>query len=173
MLTALQRKVLDQLKDYLRSSRVFLGGGTALTLKYAHRPSYDLDFFTWEETWEKFSDEVFKRLSGLNRIIVEPVIIVEDPFTRESVKIELRRRDKSVKLLGYEIINSIPVLSDEDILGEKLYHARCSKRDVFDVKLLLEKVEDPIAVLRRKFSEPTEVILRRIKRSCPEIYKLL
>ena len=173
MLTSLQQKVLDRLKDYLRRSQVFLGGGTALTLRYAHRPSYDLDFFTWEESWEKFSDVVFRRLSGLNRIIVEPVIIVEEPHTRESVKIELHRRDKSVKLLGYEIINGIPVLSDEDILGEKLYHARCSKRDIFDVKLLLEKVENPLAKKKKKFSEPVEIILQRIKKNCPDIYKFL
>ncbi len=173
MLTDLQLQVLERLKPYLREGDVFLGGGTALALKYSHRPSYDLDFFTWKKKREEFYDEVFRVLSGFNRIVVEPVIIVEDPETRESLKIELHTRDNSVKLLGFDVINGIPVLSDEDILGEKLYHARCSDRDVFDIKLLLGKVKDPVDVLRRKFSEPVETILQRIKANCPDIYKLL
>ena len=73
MLTDLQLQVLERLKPYLRGGDVFLGGGTALTLKYSHRPSYDLDFFTWNKKREEFYNEVFRALSGFSRIVVEPV----------------------------------------------------------------------------------------------------
>ncbi len=174
MLTRLQRIILNRLSKYLSTEGIFLGGGTALSLKYSHRPSYDLDFFTWRVGWESFSERIFKELTGLNRIVLEPVIIVEDPSTHESVKIELHRRNEQEnRLLGYEVLEGIPVLSDEDILGEKLYYARCSERDIYDVKFLLGKVKDPVDILRRKFSEPPKAILYRLKRQCPKIYELL
>ncbi|NPA86558.1 MAG: nucleotidyl transferase AbiEii/AbiGii toxin family protein [Candidatus Diapherotrites archaeon] len=173
MLTELQRKVLSIIADYMKENGVYLGGGTALTLKYSHRASYDLDLFSWTVDRERFFRDMFGLLSGFNRIVLEPIIVVEDPETGQSLKIELHRRGKDVKLLGYEVVDGIPVLSDEDILGEKLYHGRCAPRDIFDVSFLLQSIQDPVNVLKKKYREPVDLILTRLKRNCPQMYRLI
>lgn len=101
------------------------------------------------------------------------MIIVEDPESGESVKIELHRRGEDVRLLGTDIMEGVPLLSDEDILGEKLYYARCTQRDVYDIEFILKRVKDPLGILRRKYKEPLNSILLRIRRNCPKVYKLL
>ena len=101
------------------------------------------------------------------------MIIEEDPESGESVKIELYRRGEDVRLLGTDIMEGVSLLSDEDILGEKLYYAQCTQRDVYDIEFILKRVKDPLGILRRKYEEPLNSILLRIRRNCPKVYKLL
>ena len=169
-LTPIQEKVLYRIKDYLGENDVYLGGGTALSLKYNHRKSYDLDFFSWKTSSKRFLNDVFRLLSGFNRIVLEPVLIVDDG--RESVKIELHERGPDVKLLGVEIYRGIPMLSEMDILAEKVYfYERCFERDVYDIELLISKGFNPVKAVREKFGyfpDPKE-----IKSACPEIWRAI
>jgi hypothetical protein len=166
-LTPIQEKVLRKLKGYMKENSVYLGGA-ALALKYDHRKSYDLDFFSWKVSSEEFLNDAFRLLSGFNRMVLEPVMIVDDG--RDSVKLELHERGPDVKLLGVEIYRGVPLLSEMDILAEKVYfYERCFERDVYDVRFLISKGFDPVKAVAEKFGRFPDP--RRIKNACPEMWR--
>ncbi len=161
----------------MRERGLLLGGGTALALRYHHRESRDIDLFTWTGDRDAILSDLFRILTGFNRIIEGPVLFVEDPETHETVKIEVHVRDPNrVRLLGRSDIGGIPALSDEDILAEKIFYgSRCFDRDVFDVQFLLGKGYGPRLdeILWRKFGVGLHDVLEDLKEACPPLYRLL
>jgi len=150
---------LDLLKNWgeiLNKYELFLGGGTALMLKYKHRLSYDLDFFVFKEIdlGEVLRELAFSLPYNFDFAIEFPILIVSN--RRFSTKIEIHKRN-NVKLLGYEEIFGIKKMSDLDILLEKIYFIERNKEaDIFDIKFLLDKLriseEEIVKKLVEKFS---------------------
>ena len=150
---------LDLLKNWgeiLNKYELFLGGGTALMLKYKHRLSYDLDFFVFKEIdlGEVLRELAFSLPYNFDFAIEFPILIVSNK--RFSTKIEIHKRN-NVKLLGYEEIFGIKKMSDLDILLEKIYFIERNKEaDIFDIKFLLDKLriseEEIVKKLVEKFS---------------------
>ncbi|MEK7512002.1 MAG: nucleotidyl transferase AbiEii/AbiGii toxin family protein, partial [Patescibacteria group bacterium] len=60
------KKGLDFLskQEWLKNSKWYLAGGTALALQTGHRRSVDLDFFSREKNFE--NEDVLEKLYGLN-----------------------------------------------------------------------------------------------------------
>jgi len=149
-------ELLNIWKDILNKYELYLGGGTALMLKYRHRPSYDLDFFVFKEIeLEKVLKELAFALPFKYDFAIKfPVLIVSN--RRFSTKVEIHKRIGK-KLMGFEEIYGIKRLSDLDILLEKVYFIeRKRDTDIMDIKLLLNKVgveiKDLVDLLVKKFN---------------------
>lgn len=121
-----------------------LGGGTSLALRFGHRMSVDLDFFTTEE----FSPEEI--LSGLPRALTPTVLgKATGSLTLESsgVKVEFLRHAYPL-LEGPECIESIYLLSLADVTAMKLNAIanRGSKKDFYDLFRILDEMRLPDAL---------------------------
>ncbi len=164
--------VLERIREVMREGRVFLGGPAALLVKYSYGPVHVIDLYSWDTTFEDFLTGALKHLQGLNAITTESSLIVEN---EEHVSVLLRYhvRDEAVKRLRFCYLYGIPLLSDPDTLGELLFDPTCSREEVIAIEFLLRKVKKPLEVLQKKFDEPPEIILQRLKERCPDIYKLL
>jgi predicted nucleotidyltransferase component of viral defense system len=120
----------------LPSMRSFaLGGGTALALRYGHRLSVDLDFFTQEE----FSvGDLFENLNLQKTMIIAQAT---NSLTLDfaGVKIDLLRHAYPL-LAAVEVIDGIPIISIQDLAAMKLNAIanRGSKKDFFDIVELLD-----------------------------------
>ncbi len=149
------RELIKEIAPVVNKYNLYLGGGTALMLKYKHRESYDLDFFAFEPVdLDKILREIaFSLSSKYDFAIKYPTLEISNrEFT---TKIEVHKRI-GVKLLGYEDLLGIKKLSDLDILLEKIYFIeRGKEEDLTDIKLLLKKLninwEEIIKKLVEKF----------------------
>jgi predicted nucleotidyltransferase component of viral defense system len=117
-----------------------LVGGTALTLRYGHRLSVDLDLFA---TVQFDNNTVLQAVNN-----VYPDFQPTNIFNKvglfgfiEGVKIDL------VQYYKYEVIgerqeeNGIRILSDADIAAMKIFAIlqRARKKDMYDISLLLDE----------------------------------
>jgi len=148
--------ILSNVKPILEKYNLYLGGGTALMLKYKHRISYDLDFFCFKsiELERVLREIAFSLPINFDFSLEFPILIISN--RRYTTKIEIHIR-KNTKLLGWETILGIKKLSDLDILLEKIYFIERKKEtDIFDIRFLLKILnlkENEIAqLLREKFN---------------------
>jgi len=123
------RELLSIWKDTLNRYDLFLGG-TALMLKYKHRISYDLDFFSFKDIDLRriLRELAFQLPFNFDFSIDFPILIVSNRKFTTKVEIHSRR---NVKLLGFEKIWGIKKLSDEDILLEKIYFIGRKRKQIF------------------------------------------
>ena len=180
LIRELQQKILRELEEAMHKHDILLGGGTALMIKYNHRFSEDLDLFVWDVAKSKYDRilrEIWNHLAGFNREERYQTIFVYKDDVKVKIELHVRKSSEN-KLLQAENLGSIRVLSDADILGEKTYYGeRCTERDLFDVKFLMNKHSwgkmQVINILNEKFYDRAEEILEDLEKYCPKMWKLV
>lgn len=117
-----------------------LAGGTALSLKYGHRISIDLDLFSSDDFNNEIIFEAIKKKypSYQVRNIKNKAGIfgfIED------VKLDIVRHNNFKVIAPVELIEGIRFLSDADIAAMKIFAIleRARKKDMYDISLLLDK----------------------------------
>ncbi len=112
-----------------------LGGGTSLALRFAHRLSVDLDFFTERE---------FVPEKLLGRLALEGVTVIGRAVNSltvdvSGVKLDLMRHDYRL-LEPEELVDGIMLLSLPDLAAMKLNAIanRGSKKDFYDLCHILD-----------------------------------
>lgn len=118
-----------------------LVGGTALSLKYGHRKSIDIDLFSTVD----FNNEVV--FSAITKIY--PQIVTSSLSNNvgvfafiDDLKIDLVKHIDFPMLSGVIEIDCIRFFSDDDIAGMKIFAAtkRVVKKDYYDMALLTEVI---------------------------------
>lgn len=128
-------QVLTDLQKKTSAEGFALAGGTSLALRFGHRLSVDLDFFTVSE----FSPEALAARLGYG----------PEAITGQSEgTLQLRINDLKVEFLKHtypklahdDIIQNVTMWSLEDVAAMKLnaISDRGSKKDFFDLVVLLE-----------------------------------
>jgi len=128
------RKVLETLAPPLMATGFSLAGGTSLALRFGHRVSVDLDFFTTEE----FDAEALLRQLNVSLEHVMDQAPGTLQLLLQGVKIDFLRH--SYPLLAEPVmVDSIRMLSLPDVAAMKLNAItnRGSKKDFFDLQMLL------------------------------------
>ena len=127
-----------------------LGGGTSLALRFGHRLSLDLDFFTCDSFQ---ADDLTTRLAltGASQVSRAPNSLALDVA---GVKLEFLGHAYPV-LAPPEVVDTIPLLSLPDVAAMKLNAIanRGAKKDFFDVHELLRHVtlDEMIGMFERKY----------------------
>ncbi|MEN8795618.1 MAG: nucleotidyl transferase AbiEii/AbiGii toxin family protein [Akkermansiaceae bacterium] len=128
--------VLEELVPLISSSGFFLAGGTSLALRYGHRFSVDLDFFTVSPFEADGILEVVRSL--------EPQIIGRDSNTLtlfiRNVKVDFLTHQYPL-LAPHEIIEEVTLASVLDVCAMKMNAVtkRGTKKDFFDLSYLLRE----------------------------------
>lgn len=128
------REVLQTLAPGLVDTGFSLAGGTSLALRFGHRISVDLDFFTIGEfepeslirRLEMLPGQVMDRADGTLQLLVQ------------GVKIDFLRHAYPL-LEAPEVLDGIKILSIADVAAMKLHAItnRGSKKDFYDLQMLL------------------------------------
>jgi predicted nucleotidyltransferase component of viral defense system len=121
-----------------------LGGGTSLALRFGHRMSVDLDFFTLHE----FDSEVFRESLEIDAVTVSSQAANSVTLDVGGVKVDLLRH--AYRMLGpVERINEVALLSLPDTAAMKLNAIanRGSKKDFYDMVELLDHLALPQMIL--------------------------
>jgi predicted nucleotidyltransferase component of viral defense system len=123
----------------------YLVGGTALSLRYGHRISEDIDLFSDKDFDNNEPDSY--RVEKLIRFYFSDIESTNFHHTAfgiychlDDVKVDFMKW--SEEWIGqYETEDNIRIASDEDIFAMKLQAAmtRGAKKDFFDLALLIEK----------------------------------
>lgn len=129
------RELLVRLASHEALRDFALGGGTSLALRFGHRWSVDLDFFT---TGEFAPDELFGRL-GLEGASVTGRAANSLTVDAGGVKLDILRHGYRL-LEPVERIDGVTLVSLPDLVAMKLNAIanRGSKKDFFDFVELLE-----------------------------------
>lgn len=128
-----------------------LGGGTSLALRFGHRISVDLDFFSVEQ----FDPE---ELLQRERFPPEHTVLQRSAGSLAvdcgGVKVEFLRHSYAL-LEPVESVDEVTLLSLPDVTAMKLNAVanRGSKKDFFDLARILEEVslEDCLTLFERKY----------------------
>ena len=129
------KSLLLEISPLLLDSQYYLAGGTSLALRYGHRLSVDLDYFTGQPLEKEF----------ILSLLAEKITGISDQSSGaiqlliEGIKVEFLRHD--YPLLGeIETVDSIRMVSIKDAAAMKI-NAICnrgSKKDFFDLQVLLQ-----------------------------------
>ena len=134
-----QRKTLEKLQSLDILSNFYLAGGTALLIKYDHRPSEDFDFFLFPE--RDFKVDSYEK-SIITAFPEEVKIIYRDKetliFTLNDVKFFLFQYPYPL-LEKPETFIGILIAGDKDIACMKAYaiNGKGLKKDFFDLWMLI------------------------------------
>jgi len=152
-----QREILEMLQSLNILSDFYLAGGTAILLKYDHRPSEDFDFFLFPErefmtySYEKVILKTFKKNAKIIYEDEETLI-----FTLDDIKVSLFSYPYPI-LKEPELKNGILIASDEDIACMKAHaiSSRGLKKDFFDLWFLIQihkwNLKEIVDMLREKY----------------------
>lgn len=141
----------------------YLAGGTALFLKYGHRPSYDLDFFLFpEKSFSHLYESTLRNYNVEFSYIDDRTII----FFLEGVKVSLF--EYKYPLIGIPSkIGETIICGDEDIACMKMIaiSQRGLKKDFYDLWFLMKKynwnLDDLALMLRKKYEKYNPMIFFR------------
>jgi hypothetical protein len=130
-------KVLQDLQDLIAPFDFALAGGTSLALRFGHRVSVDLDFFTVSQ----FDPETLARDLGFNTESITGLSEGSLQLRIDNVKVEFLRHAYP-KLADVDLINGVEVWSLQDVAAMKLnaISNRGSKKDFFDLVALLDHI---------------------------------
>jgi len=147
--------VLKKLMELPSLTKFSLVGGTALSLKYGHRKSLDLDLFT---------TETFDRENVLNEIreLYKTDFIIEQKPAKfgifgfiKDIKIDIVHYPHPIIRPLYET-DGVRMFSDEDIIAMKVQATigRGKKKDFWDIAELLEiyTIEDFVKFHKEKYN---------------------
>jgi len=145
-------------------SKFALVGGTNLSLRYGHRKSIDLDFFTNE----KFDS--FHILNELKRIYPDSNIKSYSEYmwfmTIKWVKIDLVCYPYKL-LQNIENIDGIKMMSSDDTIALKLnaIARRWVKKDFWDMAYILDKysIKEILWFYQKKFDIGEDIILHLVR----------
>jgi len=138
----MQRRTLEWVVKSSALEGFYMAGGTALYIKYQHRPSEDFDFFTYPN----FSLDIFILQRKLDKIPVrtEYLIVTKDTlvFLLEGVKFSFF--EYTYPLLKPTSLNqtlSVELASDDDLACMKTIAIaqRGLKKDFYDLWFLMKK----------------------------------
>lgn len=152
---------LKRLMEIPELGHFYLVGGTALSLRYGHRSSEDIDLFT---------DKDFDN-SELEKIVRFYFIDQQTrDFTHTSFGIFVFLGEIKVDFMKWneewiglpEYIEGIRLASDKDIYAMKLQAAmtRRAKKDFFDIALLIDKYSLPTGIewYKKKYPYNDDII---------------
>jgi len=148
-LLPLAQRISRQTKSF------YLAGGTAITLKYNHRTSYDLDFFCEKAFSFKSMERKMKDSNeGISKVA----------YGEDNLDIFIDNTKASFVFFPYQNIRyvedfqGIRIASDIDLLLNKLYVAsrRIDAKDPFDFAWLWQKCQWPVARIRQQFEQKFE-----------------
>lgn len=137
-LEAVPARLLDLLRKLMISDPVrpfYLVGGTSLALRYGHRVSVDLDFFTHEAFDSRRLAEYLIEEYGLTESVVEPNTVLG---LIDGVKTDFIAHRYPL-ISGVETVEGVRLLGSEDVAAMKLNAIanRGSKKDFWDFRELL------------------------------------
>ncbi len=129
-----------------------LEGGTNLTLRYGHRISVDLDFFSSKPfDTELLASLINRKFRDFELLFQRNQTII---FEIEKVRVDFVLYPFEW-LKPYEDIDHIRMASVEDIIPMKLQSitTRQSKKDYWDIACLLENIglKDLLEIMKKKF----------------------
>ncbi len=127
--------LLRQLTDHPALADFALGGGTSLALRFGHRLSVDLDYFTEKE----FPTDALFKVLELEKASVVSVSSNSLILDADGVKIDLLRHGYR-KIFPSEKIAGVRLLSLPDLAAMKLNAVanRGAKKDFYDLSELLK-----------------------------------
>lgn len=128
-------KVLTDLRDITASSGFALAGGTSLALRFGHRLSVDLDYFTSA----RFDPATLASNLGFGPEFITGQAEGTLQLRVDNVKVEFLRHAYP-KLADDDLIQGVRMWSLGDVAAMKLnaISNRGSKKDFYDVAVLLE-----------------------------------
>lgn len=124
---------LKELKDFI------LVGGTALSLRYGHRKSVDLDLFSQtvfdNQELKNLLSNVFPNFVSTSSNAAPGVFAYFD-----NTKVDFVKYHHFNNIRPPEIIDGIRIISSEDIAAMKIFAIlqRAKKKDFWDLSLLLD-----------------------------------
>lgn len=146
---------LEVLKDFL------LVGGTALSLKFGHRVSVDLDLFSYNRLQIESINNALEERFGVHYRNETPSIKFAIFAFINDVKIDLVHYPHPL-IKPIEVIDGIRMMSNEDIAAMKVNAilGRGAKKDFWDMAQLLKifSLKDIIAFHKLKFPDNTILI---------------
>jgi len=131
--------ILKELMQIPEFNQFSLVGGTALSLKYGHRLSVDLDFFSHQEMNKDFLID-FLRTKYSNRFIIENTQAKWGIFCYiDNIKIDIVQYPHNI-IGKIENRESIRFYHDKDLMAMKIQAilGRGKKKDFWDIAELLE-----------------------------------
>jgi Nucleotidyl transferase AbiEii toxin, Type IV TA system len=147
-------ELLKQLMGLAALKDFTLVGGTALSLKFGHRKSIDLDLFSTS----KFDNQELKDLLAANFDSFESSAPNTAPGVFayiDGIKVDFVQYHFHPLIRPVEIVDGVRMASNEDIAAMKIFAIlqRAKKKDFWDINLLLEKfgLENIISFYREKF----------------------
>lgn len=152
---------LNRLMEIPEFGHFYLVGGTALSLRYGHRMSDDIDLFTDRE----FDNGEMERLIRFYFMDHDSTDINHTSFGIFSfingVKVDFMKWNEPW-IAEPLLTENIRIASDEDIFPMKLQAAmtRGAKKDFFDIALLIEKYSLPPGIewYRKKYIYNDDII---------------
>jgi hypothetical protein len=129
-----------------------LVGGTNLALRFGHRISIDLDFFTSEKFYpEKLVSDIEKNFRHFELLFQKNQTVV---FDIEGVRVDFVQYPFKW-FYDFEVMDGIRFARIEDIIPMKIQglENRKSKKDFWDIACLLQKfsVAELFEILKKKF----------------------
>jgi hypothetical protein len=154
------RQLLEQLAPREELIPFQLGGGTSLALRFGHRLSVDLDFFTTEH----FDPEFLETALQIPAAKVVGRSIGTLTLDARGVKLDFLRHDYPI-LAAPDNFSDVRMLSSRDVCAMKLNAIanRGSKKDFFDLHELLKhrSLSDMVADFESKYRNSDRFIVLR------------
>jgi hypothetical protein len=143
-------KVLKDLQNLIDPSHFALAGGTSLALRFGHRLSVDLDFFTVSS----FDPEALAHDLGFGAASITGQAEGSLQLRIDNVKVEFLRHGYP-KLVEDDLIEGVKLWSLQDVAAMKLnaISNRGSKKDFYDIVALLDHftLQSMIDLYRAKY----------------------
>jgi predicted nucleotidyltransferase component of viral defense system len=138
-----------------------LAGGTSLALRFGHRLSVDLDFFTVED-FEK--EPLLGALNQVHEVTVKNVNPVGIRAIVDGVNVDFVTYRYAL-LAPLETISDIRLLSLQDVVGMKLSAVtnRGAKKDFYDLHTLIERLgmAELLRIYQAKYPNHDPLIMLR------------
>jgi len=155
--------LLHELSTITELSNFALAGGTSLALRFGHRISVDLDFFTFDEFDSEFILQILQKHYTLSDVsLSNNSLNAFVHFNDKLVKVDFIRHAYPV-LANPELINGIRFYPVKDIAAMKLNAVinRGAKKDFFDIYELLQhfSLVELIEFYERKYSQMNTMLL--------------
>ena len=152
------KKALDFLSEekWLKESRWYLAGGTALALQAGHRRSVDLDFFTSASDFSTVS--VLKHLSSRQwKTVITEEGTIHGTFA--GAKASFLANPHFIPGFSFRSFGTIRLLDERDVATTKVISIsqRGKKRDFLDLYWYVTH------------REPLETVLRRLPKQYPSV----